>query len=278
MKLQGIFIHFGRLRYQLGRKLRLGANKYKLSGYCANRFSTDTEHEPHIYLALERLLAARDGAFIDIGVNTGQTFLKLLSIDPVRPYIGFEPQLECAFYVNKFIGDNELTHAQILPIALSNADSFLPLYFNAVCDSMASLENDTEVDGSKRFMRSMVSVRKGDSVFKELKPDSVSIIKIDVEGAELSVLEGLTETLAEFKPIVLFELLPNFYGQERVMKPKENCNTQNDIANQLYRFFDFQGYRIFQLDKHGHEHEITHFDLDNPEKFVSSDYIAHPVK
>jgi FkbM family methyltransferase len=40
-----------------------------------------------------------------------------------------------------------------------------------------------------------VKIRKLDSLLQELRDFSVDILKIDVEGAELQVLRGATETL-----------------------------------------------------------------------------------
>lgn len=46
---------------------------------------------------IEKLLSIKKGTFIDIGVNIGQTLIKLKSIDPEINYIGFEPNPMCVF-------------------------------------------------------------------------------------------------------------------------------------------------------------------------------------
>ena len=43
--------------------------------------------------------------------------------------------------------------------------------------------------------------------------ERVDLIKIDVEGAELEVLRGATETIKRFQPIVYFEFLPDYAQQ-----------------------------------------------------------------
>ena len=56
-----------------------------------------------------------------------------------------------------------------------------------------------------------IKVRKLDSLAREGKIDKVDLIKIDVEGCELDVLKGATETLARFKPVIFFECNPRAF-------------------------------------------------------------------
>ncbi|MEM0500508.1 MAG: FkbM family methyltransferase, partial [Candidatus Korarchaeota archaeon] len=46
-----------------------------------------------------------------------------------------------------------------------------------------------------------------DEVIDQLKVKKVNLIKIDVEGAELEVLEGLARTLEKYRPTVIVEVL-----------------------------------------------------------------------
>ena len=52
-----------------------------------------------------------------------------------------------------------------------------------------------------------ICVRKGDEVMAELKIPSVAAIKIDVEGGELEVIEGLSDTIREKMPVIIFEVV-----------------------------------------------------------------------
>src|ERR1700688_1827981 len=55
-----------------------------------------------------------------------------------------------------------------------------------------------------------VCVRKGDELISELQVTSVSAIKIDVEGAELEVIEGLLDMIGAKRPFIVFEVLNHF--------------------------------------------------------------------
>ena len=68
-----------------------------------------------------------------------------------------------------------------------------------------------------------------DYIVKHLKLRRIDLIKIDVEGAELQVLEGSIETLHKYKPRLVVEVLPsniarlmetlNRYGYEIKLLP-----------------------------------------------------------
>jgi ABC-type Fe2+-enterobactin transport system substrate-binding protein len=49
----------------------------------------------------------------------------------------------------------------------------------------------------------------------------VDLIKIDTEGAELAVLQGLIATLQSKRPTLIIEFSPSFWGEEKVQKGRE---------------------------------------------------------
>ena len=52
-----------------------------------------------------KLQKLKDGIFIDVGANIGQTLMKLRSISSV-PYVGIERNPECVVYLEKLIKVN----------------------------------------------------------------------------------------------------------------------------------------------------------------------------
>jgi len=52
-----------------------------------------------------------------------------------------------------------------------------------------------------------------DDLVEELKLPRVDIIKIDVEGAGLSVIKGALKTISKDKPIIFFEVHDELEGQ-----------------------------------------------------------------
>lgn len=270
-----IMPHARRIGYHLGKGFNIGQERFKMRGYYASPLTYSSEHEPELRAILFRLLNTNQGTFVDVGVNIGQTLMKIIGIDRNRTYIGFEPQIDCCYFVDQFLRINHLQNAAVLPIALSDSNRILKLYSSGRFDTMASVAGDHEVTGTIRSHTTSVQARIGDDVLRELEIDTISAIKIDVEGAELQVLAGLRGTLHSKRPPVIFEMLPNFYGHERVMRPPGARADNQAAADKIYRFFKDVSYDIFQLDVDGGETKISQFELDNREGFVGSNYVVY---
>jgi FkbM family methyltransferase len=101
---------------------------------------------------------------------------------------------------------------RVLPMGFADQEGLLTFFSNrrgnlgasgfAFAGGPTGIENGRQID---------CMVRRGDDVLAGEVVDSTSrrigLIKLDVEGAELSALRGLTQTLARDKPFVIFESL-----------------------------------------------------------------------
>ena len=72
--------------------------------------------EKWMSVLIRKLLRASPGVFVDIGVNTGQTLLKVKSIDDQVQYVGIEPNSVCINYVHRLIVENTFQNAEIVPV------------------------------------------------------------------------------------------------------------------------------------------------------------------
>lgn len=250
--------------------MALGDRAYLVRGYFPNILEVDSPHEREVRAVIARILAARPGCFVDVGANLGQTLGGVLSIDPDREYLGFEPQLSACFFVERFLRDNGLERAQVLPLALSDANGVRKFWTVGEADVSASL-----IERSGQSVRSIViPVRRGDEVLAELGIREIAAIKIDVEGAERDVVAGLSDTLARQRPPIVFEVLPNFEGKERRPLPDAVARRQSAAAEELATLLQRLGYRIYCIDPQGTEVPIDRFDLDNRQAFLGTNYVA----
>ena len=262
--------HVPRVRHQLGELMKIGERGYRVRGYLANRQATTLGHEPHLIRVLARAMAAQTGPVLDVGANTGQTLLKALSIDASRTYFGFEPQVGCCFCIGQFLADNQLDHARIVPVALSDRNGMIELHSAGGFDEMASAHPRPGTSST------FVAARIGDEVLAELGIPRPAVIKIDVEGAELQVLAGLRGTLARARPVLFFEVLPNFRGADRVPLHAPEATRNRARAAQILALLTGLGYGIQQIGADGTCRTITAFDLDDREGFAGRDFVAWP--
>lgn len=167
-------------------------------------------HEPHMLPVLKRLYRP-ETLLIDVGVNIGQTLVKFASVAGVGcRYIGFEPNIKAANYVDELIIRNGMQNSLIVPVGLGSHNRLDKLFMASAgsTDPAASINQemrDTDFYGAEK----VIAVFNGDQVLGELGvTEGRAILKIDVEGAELEVLTGLEETIERMRPFIILELLP----------------------------------------------------------------------
>ena len=69
---------------------RVGERSLKIPILLGRGYQNLQIGEAWLYRAFAKVLAARAGAFVDVGVNLGQTLIKVKLIDPKRQYVGFD--------------------------------------------------------------------------------------------------------------------------------------------------------------------------------------------
>lgn len=259
---------------RIAKKVTIGDGRYYNKGFYVNRMSLGNWHETWLDAGYRATLEAKEGAFIDVGVNTGQTLIKILSLDKHRQYLGFEPQLDCCFYVDQFIRQNNLDTHTLLPIGLSNQTGVIPLLKRkSDSDAMASTIEGFRPD-EFYTTRQSIYVARGDDIIRTVGLQQISTIKIDVEGAELEVIEGLQQTLRQNVPFVFFEVLNHFLavtGQgiaPEIIEFRENRNRRlESILRDL-------GYGIFNILPENRIMEIPQIQPKVSSDLKITDYVA----
>ena len=165
---------------------------------CLGEFETEILS----YLRETFCLDKNETVFIDIGANVGNHTIGLC--DHFLHCYAFEPDPKnfCLLQVNAAQQQNITCY----PLALSNRDGISKICqdtFNTgkshiVCDSATLLASEQE-----RVIE--VETKRLDGT--KLISEPISLIKIDVEGHELQVLQGAKQLLIKQAPTILIELL-----------------------------------------------------------------------
>ena len=144
---------------------------------------------------------------IDIGANIGQFAFMAHSVLPHLPIYSFEPdpvsfkELQQTFATHKIRGN-------CFSIALTDTQGSIDLnvYESSANNSILSRENERALEVKR------VDCSTLDMLGKELGSLKAAYLKIDVQGAELSVLRGATQFLKRCKFVQLEVSLVNAYS------------------------------------------------------------------
>jgi FkbM family methyltransferase len=155
---------------------------------------------------------------VDIGCHKGAyTYWMRRCVGPSGVVYAFEPQPRQVAYLREAFSAMSYDNVEIVPMALSGKSGQLPLYTPAKSTHFASLEARSEERGARSENRldrtdsllpapcsQLVDVTTLDDFFTgDRKPPH--FLKIDVEGHELSLLEGGRRTLELHHPTILVE-------------------------------------------------------------------------
>lgn len=175
--------------------------------------------------------------FIDVGANIGQTLLKLKSIDKDIEYIGFEPNPNCIFYLRKLIKKNSIKNTVLVPIGISTKNELgeLSFYIKNPTDSSASiLENFRENEILRKELISLFDVK---SIKNKINLNNMSFLKVDVEGAELEVIESFKDEIKNHNPFILLEILPVYNINENADRYERQNKLLSILKNLNYSIF-----------------------------------------
>jgi FkbM family methyltransferase len=228
------------------------------------QFGAGWEHlrmtEVWLFHGIERIMRDRPGAFIDVGVNVGHTLIKVKAIDAEREYIGFEPNPHCLRYTQQLITVNRFTRCTVVPVGISSRTGVMKMFLNPDADPSATLvQGFREPDRYARCI--VVPVFVGDEVLNTLGVQDVAVVKIDVEGGELDVVQGLERTLRRTSPYVFCEVLPVFderseMGSFRLRRQSALRELLHDLGYVIFRTYVDE--RVEELDDFGVHADMTH--------------------
>lgn len=261
--------------------LTLGGRTFAVWDYLPNVLPTRSRHEGWLDDVFRCVFDLREGVFFDVGMNRGQTLLKVLRIDPGRRYVGFEPQPGPSFVVDQFVTENALATHTVVPVGLSDRWGLVPVQvrgggYHALFSSGASTVAGFRPAGFYDAER-WVPVAPGDEVVARLDVDALALIKIDVEGGELEVVEGLAGTIERHQPYVLFEVLHNYLVTTSEALDADTVAFREDRLARLEAALRSRGYGIYQIRGGEEVREVDRIRPEAIDDLSSTDYLAVPT-
>jgi FkbM family methyltransferase len=144
--------------------------------------------------------AVSSGAVVyDVGANVGiYSLLASLRAGPSGMVYAFEPLERNLLYLRRHLTLNKVENCVVLEVAVCNREGTRSFSAASWSSSMAHLSTDGET--------SVPSTSLDNCVYGERRFRPPDILKIDVEGAEMEVLEGASRVLTEFHPTIFLEI------------------------------------------------------------------------
>lgn len=180
--------------------------------------------------AIAKLLLKPGDTVVDVGANIGYYSLLFSQYvgDTGRIY-SFEPAPALVSELEKNVNLNNCRNVEISKAALSDHSGTANFYMGPIDNSGLSSFREPRQSVSSFE----VDLKPFDDFVKEKK--GITLVKIDVEGAELQVLRGMEKLLRDLRPNLLVEITDAFLKE------------LGDSANSLQAFlktFDYMCYMI----------------------------------
>jgi FkbM family methyltransferase len=148
--------------------------------------------------ALLKARLAPDAVVADVGANIGVVAALLSGLCPTGHVYAFEPVAENYAHLAANVAVNGLENVTAQQVALFDVDGEIEVEYDAVYPGGSHVGEGGTAVPALRF----------DTWAHRQGLDRLDLVKVDVEGAELAVLDGAAETLRRFRPIVVIECNP----------------------------------------------------------------------
>lgn len=192
----------------------------------------NTENE---LLLVEHLLK-KNGVFIDIGANLGQYIYMAEKVTNRNNIYAIEPIPKLANRLS-FVFKGIQCHTLAIFKEDGEAQFKIPIFNNTEIYTRGTLKlghKETEETNEKILDVKLQSLK---NFVLNNQIDEVSLIKIDVEGAEFDVLEGAGEVIRKFSPSLIIEI-------------EQRHHPDIKIEDKILEFCSHYQYECFYFDPH----------------------------
>lgn len=166
---------------------------------------------------------------LDIGANSGNHSLFFSNI--FKTVHSFEPFPLMYAKLHNNITKNKLNNVVAHSVGLSNQNSALPFIPPQTNNQGTGTLEKNRILGEYESIS--IDVYQGDFYCKLNNIENIDLLKIDVEGHEFQVFEGLEETIKKYTPLIWFEFSATISYEQK-----------QKLFNQI-----LSNYRFYSLEK-----------------------------
>jgi FkbM family methyltransferase len=194
---------------------------------------------------------------LDIGGNIGLQSIRMSQqAGASGTVLAFEPLTHLQERFKRNMDLNKCKNVRLLPYALALEEK--TALFNADVKAWNQGAFSLRANNSTGGKEQRVVIKKGDNITEIQELVSLSLIKIDVEGFEYQVIQGLEATIRKHLPRIIFEYDANYWTA-----------TGQDIK-ECHRFLTNMGYMFFQIT------EVACLRISSAEQIVGGNLFCLP--
>jgi len=186
--------------------------------------------------------------FLDVGANQGEFTLFAAKRLVNGRVVSFEPVTDLCDRLRHNVALNDFSNVLVVSKGLSDREQQLPVYVDTELYRDGTTNEGVATlypNESKRRFKQLIELTSLDAFVKSEGLDRIDLIKIDVEGAETSVLRGAVQTLRRFKPALLLEL------------SSKNCLAAKSSIEEFLRYLKGLGYIAYGIAGDGGKYLIS---------------------
>jgi FkbM family methyltransferase len=185
-------------------------------------------------VSLLQSLVKPDSFYFDIGANIGLMAIPILNYSCSCRVVSFEPSPSVLPFLKRTVENSPYRDRwKIIEKATGSQVGFAEFFTsNSGMEAYSSFRDTHRGDTPIKLE---IPVTTLDTEWNALGQPAVSVIKIDVEGAELQVLEGAIQCIEREKPCILVEW------------NSTNFEAYRFAPDQLLKFADSIGYQVFSV-------------------------------
>lgn len=187
-------------------------------------------------------LCKADSVVLDIGANIGYYSLLAAAIAKQGKVYAFEPIPSLQQRIRRNMVLNRFQNIHLVPAAASDRDGKVKMHVAAADNiGMSGLRPQENFSGETIEVN---AIRIDDWAVK-YNIGKIDLVKIDTEGAEWLVLQGMVETLKRYRPAVIIEVMD------------ELLRLFDRSAKDIYGYFEELNYEAFEMLADGSTRRIN---------------------
>jgi FkbM family methyltransferase len=168
---------------------------------------------------------------LDVGANIGLTTALFATFAPKGTIHSFEPSPEAFQYLEETVQVNGFTNVVLHQLGLGAASGELSFFDDPNSASASHLAVD---ETGRRGTNLTIDIETVDGIVARDGIDRLDLIKIDVEGFDVDVVEGALTTIERLEPACIIEFNSFTLQAYRNQSPREALETLLSVFDSVY--------------------------------------------